>query len=82
MVYENRSKNLLKMLTNLKERNTVLTNNFFTNDQWIQYNPKGYYEYEDGAFLGNTPEDVVEFFEDLEKSEFGNWLQTAKWIEI
>lgn len=81
MVYENRTK-LLKLLTNLKERNTILTNQYFIDSQWIQYNPKGYYEYEDGAFLGNTPEDVVGFFEDLEKSEFGNWIQTAIWSEI
>lgn len=81
MVYENRTK-LLKLLTNLKERNTILTNQYFIDNQWIQYNPKGYYEYEDGAFLGNTPEDVVRFFEDLEKSEFGNWIQTAIWSEI
>ena len=81
MVYENRTK-LLKLLTNLKERNTILTNQYFIDNQWIQYNPKGYYEYEDGAFLGNTPEDVVKFFEDWEKSEFGNWIQTAIWSEI
>lgn len=82
MVYENRIR-FKKMLKSIEiNPMKVLTNQHFTSDQWIQYNLENkYFEYEDGAFLGNTPADVTSFFFDiLVESKFGEWIRTASWF--
>ena len=63
-----------------KDTSKVLTNQYFTKSQWIQYNSEEkYFEYEDHVFLGKSSLDVIKNFENLLKIGFGEWLNTAEW---
>lgn len=72
---------LLKFLEEIKEdTNKVLTNQWFTEGQWIHWNTdKKCFEYEDNTFLGYTSEEVIFTYEKLSLSSCGNWLKTASW---
>lgn len=72
---------LLKFLNEIQEdTNKVLTNQWFTKSQWIQWNSdKQCFEYEDDAFLGYTPQEVIKTYEDAILSGFGRWINTASW---
>lgn len=72
---------LLKFLNEIQEdTNKVLTNQWFTKSQWIQWNSdKQCFEYEDNTFLGYTSEEVIFTYEKLSLSRCGNWLKTASW---
>lgn len=63
-----------------RDTNKVLTNQHFTESQWLQYNSeKKQYEYEDHAPLGRSPLDVIKTFEHLLLVGVGRWLKDAKW---
>ena len=72
---------VIKGLVEIRDNtNLVLTNQHFTDDQWIQFDSKkGRFEYKDNSFLGYTLLDVVDFYEKLFKTQFGEWLATAQW---
>lgn len=72
-------KEMLKTIQENPEMN--ITNQYLSDDQWIQYNSKKKrFEYEDGAWLGDTPDEVIMFFyEDLAMTKFGKWVKSAVW---
>lgn len=44
----------------------TITNPLFTKDQFMRYNPETYrFEYEDGAYLGDTIMDVIRLLHDI-----------------
>ena len=74
-------KYILKWLEEIREDCTkVLTNQFFSKDEWIQYNQKKhYFEYEDGVFLGYTPKGVILMYRQDYVSGYLEWLKKACW---
>ncbi len=58
----------------------IITNQYLSVDEWIRYNPKKRrFEYEDGVCLGDTPDEVIDFFENLAKTVYGKWVKLAIW---
>ena len=72
-------KEMLKTIQENPEMN--ITNQYLSMNQWIQYNSKKKrFEYEDGVWLGDTPDEVIMFFyEDLAMTKIGKWVKSAVW---
>lgn len=72
---------LKEMLETIRENPEMnITNQYLSDDQWIQYNPKKRrFEYEDEVCLGDTPDEVIDFYENLAKTVYGKWVKLAVW---
>lgn len=71
-------KEMLKIIQENPEMN--ITNQYLSDDQWIQYDSKKKrFEYEDGVKLGDTPDEVIDFYEKLAKTVYGKWLKSVVW---
>ncbi len=68
-MYDEERSNFIEMLYKIMDNpeNVLVHESFFSN-QWIKFNSeKDYYEYEDHAYLGEAPIDVVEFLESIKE---------------
>lgn len=71
---------LKEMLETIRENPEMnITNQYFSDDQWIQYNTKKKrFEYEDGVKLGDTSDEVIDFYENL-ATVYGKWVKSVVW---
>ncbi len=73
---EERSKFMRMLLEIMENPENVLVHESFFSDQWLRFNPeKDCYEYEDHAYLGEAPIDVVEFMESVKE----DLVYASKW---
>lgn len=77
MTIEDRIKLRKLLFEIINDPKKVLVHESFFSDQWLQYNPQNdCFEYEDHAFLGDFPGDVIDFLQSVLPDEL---VMPSKW---